>query len=256
VFFAEDYKTLLEDRAYVKILESLFLRSTVVFLGYGIKDEYVVNLLLANLGARHLFGDGPHFVVQSSELPTLPETVKAIRYIPEPHSDHRSAIAVLDVIRCVQTGDHVWFAPAHEVPTNMPTRSSSYFITELTPPGTWASSQTLTFGGVDHIAIVGQGFTETELIEKTSPAFHDLTAGLISFDTIYLPLSNLAKLHGMLGPDLLWTLVRSNVLHFIHFQSEPAVIFPSLDSPNRLAQRSGFRRSISRRCRGRARFCG
>jgi hypothetical protein len=230
VFTANDYERLLVDADYMQIVRTLFSCGTVVFIGYSLRDKYVLDLFTANLETKHLFGDGPHFVVQSSDLPVLPASINAIRYVPEPHTDHRSAIMVLDVIRSVRAGGHVGFPATANVPHRDTTLISGYLITDTTPPGTWTSSQTLTFADAAHIAIVGQGFVENELPQKESPALHDLAIGLISFDRIYAPLSSLGRLHDLLGSELFWILVRANTFHFVYFQSEPAVIFPESDA--------------------------
>jgi hypothetical protein len=230
VFTAKDYEGLVANPNYVKVLESLFLRGTVVFIGYSLRDKYVLDMFQANLKARPLFGDGPHFVVKATGISDLPASINTIRYIPEPHTDHRSAIMVLDIIRSVKKGGHVWFSAEHEVPSKDFKPSSAYFISDITPPGASTSAQTLTLAGADHVAIVGQGFVESELLDKESPALHDLTVGLISFDTVYAPLSCVAKLHDLLGSEVFWMLVQANVFRFVYFQNEPAAIFPTFDA--------------------------
>jgi hypothetical protein len=62
---------------------------------------------------------------------------------------------------------------------------------------------------------------------KISPALHDLTVGLIAFDTVHLPLNCVGRLHGLLGQGLFWTLVQADIFRFVYFESEPAVMFPT-----------------------------
>ena len=72
VFSKRDYETLVQDDAYLRLVGTIFSESTVLFLGYGLGDEYVLKSLLAAEGERPLFGTGPHFIVTPSELKSLP----------------------------------------------------------------------------------------------------------------------------------------------------------------------------------------
>jgi hypothetical protein len=235
VFTTTDYQQLTGDGGYLKTVQLLFALATVVFVGYSVRDEYVLNLFVANCGARPLFGDGPHFLVSSNPLPGLPDSIKKIRYVPEPHADHRSAISVLDIVRVVRDGGHVWFAPENAAAPKEEKRTSAYFISDIVAEGVWTTSLNLELGGgpdkpsVTRNAIVGQGFDETELLEKTSPAMHDLTVGLISFDYVYVPLARAGKLHDLLGSALFWDLVKNGVFRFIYFECEPVVMFQSAE---------------------------
>jgi hypothetical protein len=116
VFSTSDYERLLHDPTYLTTLQVLFAQSTVVFIGYSMRDKYVLDLFVSNCGARPLFGDGPHFLVQSADSPPMPESIKVIRYLPEPYADHRSAITVLDIIRVTKDPSIDGFAPAAEGP--------------------------------------------------------------------------------------------------------------------------------------------
>jgi len=54
---------------------------------------------------------------------------------------------------------------------------------------------------------------------------HDLTVGLICFDLVYLPFSDLTKVHDLLSSQWFWLLVNAGLLRFVHTPREPAVIF-------------------------------
>lgn len=137
VFTTTDYENLVKDSTYLQTLASLLSQSIVVFVGYSLRDKYVLDLLQVNAAARPLFGDGPHFLVQSTETPPLPDNVRSIRYLPEPHADHRSAITVLDIIRVTENTGTNWFRPDDLVRRPVDNEfSSAYFLTDVTPPGT------------------------------------------------------------------------------------------------------------------------
>ena len=233
VFTTTDYQRLLDAPTYLRTLQVLFAQATVVFIGYGLRDKHVLDLFAANCGARPFFGDGPHFLVQSSDSPPLPESIKVIRYLPEPYADHRSAITVLDVIRVTRDTGTGWFAPENESPRAETVFGSGYFLTDVTPPGTWTSSQSLVLarvGGLTLNAIVGQGFDNSELPQQTSPAMHDLIVGLVSFDYVHIPLSYAARLYELVGSATFWDLVKAGVFRFIHFEMEPVMTFRSVDA--------------------------
>jgi hypothetical protein len=234
VFTTSDYRRLLDDPTYLRTLEILLAQATVVFIGYSLRDKYVLDLFMANCKARPLFGDGPHFLVQSSEAPALPESIKVIRYSPELYADHRSAITVLDVIRVTRDIGTGWFAPENNAPREETIFGSGYFLTDVTPPGTWTSSQSLVLARATEPmapnAIVGQGFDNSELPQQTSPAMHDVIVGLVSFDYVHVPLSYAGRLHELLGSAMFWDLVRAGVFRFIYFEQEPVMMFRSVDA--------------------------
>ncbi len=232
VFASSDYERIVQDPTYLKTLQVLFSQASVVFIGYSLRDKYVLDLFISNCGARPLFGDGPHFLIQSTDGPSLPESIKLIRYLPEPFVDHRSAMTVLDIVRVTQDPKVEGFPAGQDGQPREAQFQSGYFLTDIIPPGTWASSQSLVLtrpNGASINAIIGQGFDDSELPQKVSPAMHDLIVGLISFDRVHVPLSSLGRLHELVGSEAFWILAKSGVFHFIHFEYEPLVNFRSLD---------------------------
>jgi len=233
VFTTSDYRRVMDDPTYLGTLQSLLAQATVVFIGYSLRDKYILDLFIANCQTRPFFGDGPHFLVQSGDAPQLPESIKIIRYVPQPYVDHRSSITVLDIIRATKQGGSGWFAPVDRQPVAQPGFDSGYFITDIMPPGTWTSSQSLTLareGGPTPNAIVGQGFDDSELPQRVSPAMHDLMVGLVSFDHVHLPLSCVGRLHTLVGSEIFWNLVTAGVFRFVNFEMEPLMMFRSTDA--------------------------
>lgn len=234
VFTTTDYQRLVGDPKYLRTLQGLFGQATVLFIGYSLRDKYVLDLFEANCDARPLFGDGPHFLVSSSDSPPLPESIRAIRYLPEPYADHRSAITVVDIVRVTRETGPTWFAPENNAPREETVYGSGYFLTDVTPPGTWTSSQSLVLARATEPmapnAIIGQGFDNSELPQQTSPAMHDVIVGLVSFDHVHVPLSYAGKLHQLLGSATFWDLVRAGVFRFIYFEQEPFMMFRSVDA--------------------------
>jgi hypothetical protein len=81
VFKSDDYQVLAEDLAFKDCLKYLLSACSLVFIGYSIRDRYVLNLLNQNAAAHSLFGDGPHFLVSPAPRPELPKCVThSVRY--------------------------------------------------------------------------------------------------------------------------------------------------------------------------------
>lgn len=233
VFTEEDYKELLSDNTYIHILKNILMESCVVFFGYSMADEYLVKILSENNNTKELFGDGPHFLVSSSDNNSLPSSVKTIKYLADIHTDHRSSILVADIIKSkrneVITDDSGMDDKKSQY-------KSSYYISDVIPPGTWNSSQTIGVtgdNGIERSMIVGTGFINSELSSSVSTAMHDLVVGLICFNNIYLPLSSIAKIHDLFGSEIFWNLIEEDSLRFVHHQIDPAIIFPSEEDVSR-----------------------
>jgi hypothetical protein len=88
VMSSSDYAELTQDRVYVETLKHLLGRCNVVFLGYGVRDRYLVDALSESWNLNSLFGDGPHFLVTSEARTDLPSSVKIIMYSDEHYHDH------------------------------------------------------------------------------------------------------------------------------------------------------------------------
>lgn len=92
VLTEEDYAKKIGDQKYQENLRQIFSQSTVLFLGYGLGDQYILDGLDRGGHLSGILGSGPHFVVSSMENPRLPTCIRQIRYHSSYHVDHRSAI--------------------------------------------------------------------------------------------------------------------------------------------------------------------
>jgi hypothetical protein len=54
---------------------------------------------------------------------------------------------------------------------------------------------------------------------------HDLVVGLICFDLVYVPFSDLTRVHDLLSSHWFWVLVNAGLLRFVQVPRQPAVIF-------------------------------
>ncbi len=230
VFTSDDYNELVLNGSFIELIERIFSDSIVVFIGYGLGDEYLIRTIEHANSGKPIFGTGPHFAVLPARNDSLPSSISQILYLPDDNGDHRSSLVVLDIIRAAQTDEAARMKAAHTL--NQPEKpsglQSAYYIADFVPPGTWNSHQSIEArnpGHEDLNVIVGQGFSQPELPSSVSTAMHDLTVGLICFDLVYLPLAELGKAHGLLGNDRFWRLVASDALRFVHAPSIPAVIF-------------------------------
>jgi hypothetical protein len=226
VFTTSEYQRMVSSGPFHAAVRNLFYNSSVVFFGYGLADEYVVNFLRDVDNDKVLFGDGPHFVV-SNTAASLPPSVRRILYSAVDNTDHRSAIQVLDEIRLARQRIVV-SAPEASTPAQESPKSA-HLLSEIIPPGTWQSSVTLQLtrkeDGALREAIVGEGWSADEIGTPVSMALHDLVVGLLCFDTVFAPISALAKILTLIGEAYFGELIASGSLRLVHWVETPAVIF-------------------------------
>jgi hypothetical protein len=141
----------------------MFSSAVVLFLGYGLREEYVLRALQESVARPRLFGTGPHFIVTPEERSYLPETVRHVRYLAET-KDHRDAIHVLEVIADFTPSPAIHTSDKNSVSTDR--GKSIYFIADLIPYGKWTTSQTLRIeaptGNFEQM-IVGEGYVDNEV---------------------------------------------------------------------------------------------
>jgi hypothetical protein len=228
VFTTEDYDQIRHDKSYLTSLQEIFSFCSVVFLGYGLQDKYVVDLLADEVGHKSLFGAGPHFMVSSSVV--VPSSaVLPIRYDIAVHPDHRAAMTVLDFL---QQSIQISHQPQIDEGVSASDKSSIFYITEFNPPGQHNTSQTLALArtGLDTTmtleATVGLGWIEGELPSSSSHALHDLLVGLVCFDRTLLPFDRVGAALQAIGEDVFLALLKSGGLGFVYCDDVPAAGFP------------------------------
>lgn len=231
VFTSGEYAALTQDQQFVTSLTQLLNGSTVIFLGYGLHDTYLLQLLAGCEKEKSLFGAGPHFIIGDGDA-IFPRSVHRIRYSTKVRPDHSAALTVLDIVRQerIARDESRFDIRIEKVTTQEPSDESAYYISEVLPPGTWQTSQEVKAVGRDGHEITfihGTGFTNDELIAPISTAHHDLAVGLICFDKVYLPLGSLGIVHNLIGSSLFWELVALDVLRFVRFDGDPAVTYPA-----------------------------
>jgi hypothetical protein len=234
VFTTSDYNTLVADESYVQLLKYLFTSCTVVFLGYGIRDSYVIRLLRENAKEMDLFGPGPHFVVTNDTVPL--NSLRRIKYSLKVHPGHSAALSVLDTIiqssaakepTVAVTGTAEGPEPDKTPPYSVPQGKTAYYISDLMPPGTWSTCQEITAKGKGEEieGTFGLGFTNEEVPFRVSTALHDLVVGLVCFDYTYLPLMALGHLLGLVGEDTLRAFIHDDAMRFIHSETQLGILF-------------------------------
>jgi len=230
VFTSEDYNAIKSDAKYLGALKSIFLDSTVVFLGYGMRDQYVLELLKVAASEQELFGTGPHFIVTDDSSKSVPHAHK-IAYRNDRHTDHRAALSVLSLIQqsiSIEVATRVFSQKhfdAHEAKNSG--EETGYYISDFKPPGRWSTEEAVEFRAQDGTVgrlTCGLGFSNDELHISASTAMHDFVVGLICFDKVYLQVLNFSALFGVLGEDLIKEVIDADALRFIHTVHVPAVI--------------------------------
>lgn len=228
IFSKRDYSKLGEDKKIFTLLKHILNETMVVFIGYGLSEDYVLNILSNSDDLKSLFGDGPHFAILPDRK-VLPNSVKIIQYFPEPHTDHRSAIQIVDEIKSVYPKDHKNSISEYESIKSKKIMSA-HLISDFLLPGTWESSVNIEFTGDDRLtrrAFIGHGIDKSEMPLTESTAMHDLIVGLICFDVVYVPLTALSRTHILLGSEYFWELVKNDCLKFIEWEDLQSVIYPS-----------------------------
>lgn len=232
VFSTRDYESLQSENGYLEAIQSIFSNTTVLFLGYGLRDEYVFQNLQACSTIRPLFGVGPHFIVTSEERNELPATVRQIRYEADA-TDHRDALQALEII--------AYFVPSQSIQTvneskeEVSSQQSIYYLADLITPGTWTTSQTLNLepfpGAIQPHVIIGEGYVNGEIEFYNYSALHDIVVGLLCFDVVCVSIDHLARVHNLLGSEAFWIFVESGSLRLVIPPSVPAVGFFDKQSP-------------------------
>lgn len=232
VFAKRDYESLQLNNDYLEAIRSIFSNTTVLFLGYGLRDEYVFQNLEACSTIRPLFGIGPHFIVTSEERNELPATVRRIRYVPDA-TDHRDALQVLEVIADFASNQSR--QAANESKEEISSQQSIYYLADLVTPGTWTTSQTLNLepfpGAVQPQVIIGEGYVSGEIEFYNYSALHDIVVGLLCFDIVCVSIDHLARVHDLLGPEAFWIFVENGSLRLVIPPSVSAIGFFDEQSP-------------------------
>jgi hypothetical protein len=228
VFTTEDYQQLIQARNYIPAIRSVFNTSSVIFLGYGLQDEYVLKLIADDAGTHALFGNGPHFLVKNPAAP--PENgVHRIAYDVSRYEDHRASLTVIDYV-LQATSVPVFQVPLSAKNQDFADKTSGFYISDFKPSGTHTSGQVLDLGNPENRAIkaiVGLGFAVGELPSSETVAFHDLAVGLVCFDRVYLPLESLGLLHERATHDVFWTLIDSGAIKFVDVVHNPLFVSDS-----------------------------
>jgi hypothetical protein len=224
VWTDQDYHEIAQDSVFLGNLGQILNTASIIFLGYSLRDQYILDLLKKNSGNSPLLGGGPHFLVTSDQSScSAPESVRTIKYLTSNFADHRGALAALSLLNTKNAEVPEACARA-EV-----SRTSAIYLPDYFTVGNWQTSQTVTFSdstGNDYgRASIGSGFVQDELPRMQSTALHDLVVALLCFDKIYFPIYGIGKLYIDLGSDLFWTLLETKAFRFVWKTSDLTVIF-------------------------------
>ena len=231
VFTEDDYSRLIGRASYLAAIRELFSLATVVFVGYSLRDEYLVKLLLESESNHPLFGTGPHYLITANERKDIPSSVKQIRYESE-FADHRDSLLALEVMaEAISSSNQTALnaeAPHHRPIT--PRAKSVYYLADLLPPvGEIQTSQTATFSDADGNSkgqfMVGEGYVQSEIQISGYSALHDLIVGLLCFDSVCFDANRISTIHNLLGSDIFWALVQSEALRVVHIAGSTVVLF-------------------------------
>ena len=222
VFTRSDYGQIKGSTSYIGAVRSIFSLASVLFLGYGVNDEYVLNLLSENDTEHKLFGNGPHFRLTGSPGPPV-NGVFSIGYQTARHGDHRGALTILQFIEPENAGSSVEVISPQRTPAATRTESG-FYISDFKPSGTYTSGQFLELNNPENNrinAIVGLGFVQGELPSTEPVGFHDLAVGLTCFDRVFLPLEAVTAFHDRASGEVFWALMQSGAIKFVDIVHHP-----------------------------------
>ena len=226
VFATSQFQQIIEAKGYIAAVKSIFELSSVLFLGYGLKDDYVLKLLAENDAEHRLFGNGPHFLLTSQPGPAE-NGVHKIGYKLKQHEDHRALLTVLNVIS--QERNPTTHAVTLDASSNLPSsrKESGFYISDFRPSGTYTSGQALGLKKLDQFrlnALVGLGFVPGELPNSETVAFHDLAVGLTCFDRVFLPLDTVGAFHAKATSEVFFALMRSGSVKLVDIVHQPVYV--------------------------------
>jgi hypothetical protein len=216
VFTRSDYERIKESTSYIGAVKAIFSLASVLFLGYGVNDDYVLNLLSENDTDHKLFGNGPHFKLTDSPVSSV-NGVYSIGYDTARHRDHRGALTILQLIE-QEAADLSIEVISHERTSVLTRSESGFYISDFKPSGTYPSGQVLELNNPENNrinAMVGLGFVQGELPSTETVAFHDLAVGLTCFDRVFLSLEAVAAFHERASSEVFWALVQSDAIRFV-----------------------------------------
>jgi hypothetical protein len=216
VFTSSDYAQIKGSTSYIGAVKSIFSLASVLFLSYGVNDEYVLNLLSENDSEHKLFGNGPHFRLTGSPGPPV-SGVFSIGYKTARHGDHRGALTILQLIEQENASLSVEVISPQRTPAAT-SPESGFYISDFKPSGTYPSGQFLELNNPQNNrinAMLGLGFAQDELPSTEPVAFHDLAVGLACFDRVFLPLEALTAFHNRASSEVFWALMKSGVIKFV-----------------------------------------
>src|ERR1700738_2911140 len=171
VFTTADYEELLNHQKFLELLRYTFSQASVVFLGYGLADKYVLEQISKTDELMSVFGSGPHFGIMPLGG-SLPLGISPIRYLPDPDKDHRSAIQVIEEIKTCK-GARSGASPTQFEALKARNIHSGHLLSRLYPPGVHHTKASPTLTGGAGI-VYEHGLTDAEIPSTISTAMHDL----------------------------------------------------------------------------------
>ncbi|HXA63599.1 MAG TPA: SIR2 family protein [Bryobacteraceae bacterium] len=227
VFRNEDYQAIAKDQGFIECVKHLLDTCSVVFIGYGMRDQYLIELLSQTAAVHSLFGTGPHFLISTTLRPELPSSVNVVQYRTDFHTDHRSSILSLEVAARPRSETDSCGQPLAKPSLVL---RSAHLLSDFYPAGTWTSGNMLALrdanGERTVQMIVGPDWVVGE-IPPYATAAHDLAIGLICFDHVLIPLECIPRLFELVGGSLFETLLNEDVLQFIHWEGYDSVCLQS-----------------------------
>ncbi|PIP88757.1 MAG: hypothetical protein COW79_16125, partial [Bdellovibrionales bacterium CG22_combo_CG10-13_8_21_14_all_38_13] len=236
VFTSKEYKELIQDSSYLEELRSIFSSAIVVFLGYSLQDQYILELISKTGSLKATFGQGPHFAFIPADVDMkVSEDVLQVCYLTDAFADHRGSLQAINLVENAikERENKVLSTSSENYEQKKGSTESIYYLSDIVSYGTWQTSQTFGIKGdedKEFEVVIGQGFSNEELPKKVRTSLHDLVVGLLCFDKVYIRLSSLQHLSALLSEDIFNAIIKDAAVRLLHLESQPAILYENSNS--------------------------
>ncbi len=210
----------------------LLTACSVLFIGYGIRDEYVFEMLKEGAAVRSRFGDGPHFLVSPGARPELPRDINLIQYSTDFHTRSSFKHSCSRTSRQTKVRETNSFSRAPLSGESSQLRSA-HLLSDFYPAGTWTSGNLAALkdsSGERNVADdhrTGLGNWGDLTNSHGCPRFGDWSPLLRSSSGF--PLECISRVFNMVGGSRFEALVADDVLQFVHWEGFDSVWLESDD---------------------------
>ncbi|MCA8950168.1 MAG: SIR2 family protein [Planctomycetes bacterium] len=243
VLTQEDYRMMLEEPGLLSNIRSLLAGSSIVFVGTGLQDAYLLRLLTDANSEAGTFGEGPHYWIapSDSESPPSLRNILRIEYPIDHSGSHSMALHPLEALMKAratpEAGESAISAQPRPIHAREPSRPemSTHVIFDPLPPGTYRSTNSVKIaselsGKPKAQIFFGAGFTQEEISDIRPKGLHDLLISLVCFDILSIPVDVIGRVHYLVGGSRFFALASTGAFRFLDYPKVTAVAYVDDDT--------------------------